>query len=125
MSYFNDSQDTKDFMVAYEDMLQFLQDTNWPDVANELSAKGVKAMTFYDVVLDYILMDAFEDLDMPPQSVTAVIQNRWLSNGFKESVSFIYRFRSVIAVIQNRWLSNDFKESVSFIFMLSMELHNF
>lgn len=52
----------------------------------ELSARGVKAMTFYDIVLDYILMDAFEDLDSPPSSVLAVVQNRWLSNGFKESV---------------------------------------
>lgn len=54
----------------------------------ELSARGVKAMTFYDIVLDYILMDAFEDLDSPPSSVLAVVQNRWLSNGFKESVSY-------------------------------------
>ncbi|KAJ8971801.1 hypothetical protein NQ317_011717 [Molorchus minor] len=30
-------------------------------------------------------MDAFEDLASPPSSVTAVIQNRWLSNGFKET----------------------------------------
>lgn len=42
-------------------------------------------MTFYDVVIDYILMDAFEDLDQPPSSVTAVVQNRWLSDGFKET----------------------------------------
>lgn len=57
----------------------------------ELSARGVKAMTFYDIVLDYILMDAFEDLDSPPSSVLAVVQNRWLSNGFKESVSELIR----------------------------------
>lgn len=48
--------------------------------------KGVKAVTFYDVVLDFILMDAFEDLTAPPSSVLAVINNRWLSNGFKEGV---------------------------------------
>lgn len=76
-------------MVAYEEMLLFLQEKDcWEDVEKELSVKGVKAMTFYDVVMDYILMDAFEDLDTPPASVTAVVQNRWLSNGFKESVSF-------------------------------------
>ncbi|KAG8295555.1 mitochondrial fusion [Homalodisca vitripennis] len=79
-------KDTKDFMVAYEEMLLFLQEKScWTDVETELSVKGVKAMTFYDVVMDYILMDAFEDLDTPPSSVTAVVQNRWLSNGFKES----------------------------------------
>lgn len=74
-------------MIAYEDMLSYLQDkNNWEDFEAELFAKEVKALTFYDVVLDYILMDAFEDLESPPSSVTAVVQNRWLSNGFKETV---------------------------------------
>ena len=48
----------------------------------------VKNFTFYDVVLDFILMDAFDDLENPPSSVIAVVNNRWLSNGFKETVSF-------------------------------------
>ncbi|KAE8747756.1 hypothetical protein FOCC_FOCC005579 [Frankliniella occidentalis] len=79
-------KDPKDFLVAYEEMLEFLQELkHWEDVEKELSLKGVKAMTFFDVVMDYILMDAFDDLDNPPSSVTAVIQNRWLSNGFKET----------------------------------------
>ncbi|CAH1395808.1 unnamed protein product [Nezara viridula] len=79
-------KDPKDFIVAFEEMLIFLQDDDvWSEVERELSLKGVKAMTFFDVVLDYILMDAFEDLESPPSSVTAVVQNRWLSNGFKES----------------------------------------
>ena len=43
-------------------------------------------MSFYDIVLDFILMDAFDDLANPPSTVLAVVQNRWLSNGFKETV---------------------------------------
>ncbi|XP_018898192.2 mitoguardin [Bemisia tabaci] len=79
-------KDPKDFLVAYEEMLLFLQKrTSWQDMEDELSVKGVKALTFYDVVMDYILMDAFEDLETPPSSVLAVVQNRWLSNGFKET----------------------------------------
>lgn len=67
-------------------MMRYIQDPkNWRDLEEELCSKGVKALTFYDVVLDYILMDAFEDLDSPPSSVMAVIQNRWLSNNFKET----------------------------------------
>lgn len=81
-------QDPKEFLVAYESMMEFLHDDNhWPDIEQELSLKGVKALTFYDIVLDYILMDAFEELDSPPSSLSAVVQNRWLSNGFKETVS--------------------------------------
>ncbi|CAG9831396.1 unnamed protein product [Diabrotica balteata] len=79
-------KDPKDFLIGYEQMLKYTQDAqNWRDVEEELSARGIKALTFFDIVLDYILMDAFEDLNNPPSSVTAVIQNRWLSKGFKET----------------------------------------
>lgn len=61
-------------------------DAHWNEAEIELSTRGVKKMTFYDIVMDYILMDAFEDLESPPASVIAVIQNRWLSKGFKETV---------------------------------------
>lgn len=90
-------------------MLIFLQDDNvWPDIEKELSMKGVKALTFYDVVLDYILMDAFEDLESPPSSVTAVVQNRWLSNGFKESVMLII-FNSFVVSLKEKISSLPFE----------------
>lgn len=80
-------KDPKDFLVGYEDMMNFLQDpSNWVSIEKELEQRNVKAMTFYDVVLDFIILDAFKDLDSPPNSVTAVVQNRFLSNGFKETV---------------------------------------
>nr|XP_023016997.1 mitoguardin [Leptinotarsa decemlineata] len=79
-------KDPKDFLIGYEEMIRFIQDPkNWRDLEDELSSKGVKALSFYDIVCDYILMDAFDDLEHPPSSVTAVIQNRWLSKGFKET----------------------------------------
>lgn len=79
-------KDPKDFLVAYESMLEFLQNTdNWPDIELELESRNVKAMTFYDVVLDFIILDAFKDLDSPPNSVLAVANNRFLSNSFKET----------------------------------------
>lgn len=79
------AKDPKDALQAYDAMLDFLTECDWGEVESELQGRGVKALTFYDVVLDFILMDAFEDLENPPSSVTAVVQNRWLSNGFKES----------------------------------------
>ncbi len=44
-------------------------------------------MSFYDIVLDFLLLDAFDDLESPPTSVTCITQNRWLSNRVKETVS--------------------------------------
>lgn len=65
-----------------------------PDIKDHLSQPEltlsffqVKMISFYDVVIDFILFDAFDDLENPPSSVTTVVQNRWLSNGFKETVS--------------------------------------
>lgn len=79
-------KDPKDFIVGYETMLAHLQDPeNWRRAEIELGIRGVKAMTFYDIALDFIILDAFKDLDSPPGTVMAVIQNRFLSNGFKET----------------------------------------
>lgn len=46
----------------------------------------VKHLNFYDIVLDFILMDSFEDLENPPVSIQNVINNRWLNSSFKETV---------------------------------------
>ncbi|KAF2359483.1 Mitoguardin, partial [Trinorchestia longiramus] len=78
-------KDPKVAVTAYDAMLLYLDECDWSLVEEELRGRGVVAITFYDVVLDFILLDAFEDLEKPPSSVTAVVQNRWLSNGFKES----------------------------------------
>lgn len=79
-------RDPKDFLVAYESMLEFLHDdNNWVDIETELELRNIKKMTFYDICLDYIVLDAFRDLENPPSSVIAVVQNRFLTNGFKET----------------------------------------
>lgn len=76
--------DPKDFIVGYESMLSYIQDPfKWRQAEIELAERGVKAMTFFDIVLDFIILDAFNDLSCPPSSVMAVVQNRFLSNGFK------------------------------------------
>uniref|UniRef100_A0A3P9J3Y8 Mitoguardin 1 n=1 Tax=Oryzias latipes TaxID=8090 RepID=A0A3P9J3Y8_ORYLA len=50
-----------------------------------VQAQKVKHLNFYDVVLDFILMDSFEDLENPPFSIQNVINNRWLNSSFKET----------------------------------------
>ncbi|XP_044031431.1 mitoguardin 2 isoform X2 [Siniperca chuatsi] len=76
----------KAFLESYEDMLLYTQrDETWPITKMELEGRGVVCMNFFDVVLDFILMDAFEDLESPPSSVVAVLRNRWLSDSFKET----------------------------------------
>ena len=45
-------------------------------MADELKQRNVQVTNFYDIVLDYILIDSFEDLESPPSSVVAVMNNR-------------------------------------------------
>ncbi|XP_058615006.1 mitoguardin 2 isoform X2 [Onychostoma macrolepis] len=76
----------KAFLESYEDMLQYTKrEETWPVTKMELEGRGVVCMNFFDIVLDFILMDAFEDLESPPTSVVAVLRNRWLSDSFKET----------------------------------------
>ncbi|XP_070394901.1 mitoguardin isoform X3 [Dermacentor albipictus] len=81
-------KDPKDALHAYRELVAYLLDSSHYDqIAKELQYKGVVCPTVYDVVIDYVLLDAFDDLSSPPQSVVAVIQNRWLTAGFKETFS--------------------------------------
>ncbi|XP_040338537.1 mitoguardin 2 isoform X1 [Herpailurus yagouaroundi] len=76
----------KGFLESYEEMMGYaLQPETWATTRLELEGRGVVCMSFFDIVLDFILMDAFEDLENPPSSVLAVLRNRWLSDSFKET----------------------------------------
>ncbi|XP_074187268.1 mitoguardin 2 isoform X2 [Rhinolophus sinicus] len=76
----------KGFLESYEEMLSYaLRPETWATTRLELEGRGVVCMSFFDIVLDFILMDAFEDLESPPSSVLAVLRNRWLSDSFKET----------------------------------------
>jgi hypothetical protein len=44
-------------------------------------------MNVFDIALDFILLDAFDDLARPPSAIVAVLRNSWISDGMKQSVS--------------------------------------
>ncbi|XP_069799050.1 mitoguardin 2 [Dendropsophus ebraccatus] len=76
----------KGFIENYKEMLLYTsKEETWPTTQRELEGRGVVCMNFFDIALDFILMDAFEDLENPPTSVIAVLRNRWLSDSFKET----------------------------------------
>lgn len=79
-------RDPKDYLMHYEHMIDFLQQpSNHAIMEEELSARGVKCMNFYDVLIDFILLDAFEEVEKPPSSIKAILQNRWISASFRET----------------------------------------
>lgn len=76
----------KKFEEVFDEMISFLEQTDhWTNTEMELAAWGVKHLNFYDVVLDFILMDSFEDLENPPMSIQNVVNNHWLNSSFKET----------------------------------------
>lgn len=76
----------KRFEEVFEEMISFLEHTeHWENTEVELETRGVKHLNFYDIVLDFILMDSFEDLENPPVSIQNVVNNRWLNSSFKET----------------------------------------
>jgi hypothetical protein len=54
----------------------------------------------------------FQDLESPPSSVLAVMKNRWLSNGFKESALSTAIWGVLQAKRRMMVLSNGFKVSL-------------
>ena len=44
-------------------------------------------MNVFDIALDFVLLDAFTDLQYPPSTIVAVLQNRWITDGMKKAVS--------------------------------------
>nr|KAF7429960.1 hypothetical protein H0235_006358 [Vespula pensylvanica] len=79
-------RDPKDYLTHYERMLEFLNNpSNSNMIEEELFNRGVKCINFYDVLIDFILLDAFEEVEKPPSSIKAILQNRWISASFRET----------------------------------------
>lgn len=79
-------KDCTGFYKSYDELIRFVSvESNWKNIKDELATREVYCMNFYDIALDFILLDAFEDLENPPSAITAVIQNSWLSQSFKET----------------------------------------
>ncbi|XP_073500033.1 mitoguardin 1 isoform X2 [Phyllobates terribilis] len=74
------------FEAAYDEMMRFLSyPDSWSTMENELFGRGVKNMNFYDIFLDFIVLDSLEDLENPPLSIQNVVKNRWLNSSFRET----------------------------------------
>lgn len=79
-------KDTQGINKAYEEMIKYVTtDSNHRLLKDELATRDVSCINFFDVCLDFILLDAFEDLECPPSAIVSVIQNRWISQSFKET----------------------------------------
>ncbi|CAJ0957261.1 unnamed protein product, partial [Mesorhabditis belari] len=79
-------QKPDDFYRVFDEMQQFLEsDENREKAEAELKSRNVGELTVWDVLMDFILLDAFDDLKNPPSAVYSVTKNNWLSQNMKYS----------------------------------------
>jgi len=79
-------KNTVEFQNDFDVLVDYCNDErNWIAIEEELGGRGVCCMNFYDIALDFIIMDAFDDLANPPYVLTSVLQNGWLTNSIKKS----------------------------------------
>ncbi|GMT33015.1 hypothetical protein PFISCL1PPCAC_24312 [Pristionchus fissidentatus] len=77
-------QDPKPFYKAFDDMMEFCgKEQNQDMIAKELASRGVVVVSFWDVLLDFMLLDAFDDLKTPPSAIFSVTRNYFLSQSMK------------------------------------------
>ncbi|XP_074598486.1 mitoguardin isoform X1 [Brevipalpus obovatus] len=80
------SYDVKECFKAYDHLISYVSNfENHGRLKKELEGRGIPCISFYDIVLDYIVLDSFDDLEDPPSTIISVAQNTWFSTGFKET----------------------------------------
>ncbi|KAK6759719.1 hypothetical protein RB195_021343 [Necator americanus] len=79
-------QDPAQFYIAFDALIDFFRvESNICQMEEELAGRGVVDYGFWDVVLDFILLDSFDDIKSPPSAVYSVTKNYFLSNSMKYS----------------------------------------
>uniref|UniRef100_A0A183BSG2 Mitoguardin n=1 Tax=Globodera pallida TaxID=36090 RepID=A0A183BSG2_GLOPA len=82
----HDKRDPTEFFSVYDRMTAFLlDDKNFATLCEELKMRKVESTNLWDVLFDLIILDAFEDLQKPPSSISALLRNGYISTSMKES----------------------------------------
>eukprot|EP00127_Corallochytrium_limacisporum_P002631 Clim_evm67s134 gene=Clim_evmTU67s134 len=117
-------QSTGAFEQRMKELLLFCaydKQRNFTNMVNELmkSKRNLSEITFYDVCIDFILLDAFHDLANPPDAVMAVLGNTWIPVSVKKAgVS-----RAIYSVISGKSsMVNDKAGFMSHFYRLTLTL---
>ncbi|KAK0404760.1 hypothetical protein QR680_017612 [Steinernema hermaphroditum] len=82
----HDKQDTKEFNKVFDEMIQFLNDDRNRDIMREeLGMRNVTDLGIWDVLFDFILLDAFDDISSPPSAIVSIFSNRLITRKMKEA----------------------------------------
>lgn len=77
--------DMRKCLSAYDELLEFVSDENNHDrIASEISERRIPELSFYDLVIDYIILESLDDLDSPPEIVKSIVSNKWVTSRFRQ-----------------------------------------
>lgn len=78
--------DLADCLSAYDKLLDYVADeSNHESIEQEISSRKIPILSFYDLVIDYIILESLDDLDSPPAMVSSIMSNTWVSSKFRQS----------------------------------------
>eukprot|EP00049_Salpingoeca_infusionum_P023872 m.14254 g.14254 ORF g.14254 m.14254 type:complete len:438 (+) comp6179_c0_seq1:483-1796(+) len=80
--------DVTAFRAAFRslvDWLTMMEETDrLEEVLAEMAPRGVVCLSLYDAVLDFVLLDAFDDMKKLPSSVVNVLKSKWVPMTMKQ-----------------------------------------
>lgn len=80
------TNDLENCLEAYDKLLDYVADeSNHEDIQKEIGMRKIPVLSFYDLVVDYIILESLDDLDNPPPVVTSIVSNTWVSSRFRRS----------------------------------------
>ena len=119
------NKDGEAFSREFTEIVNFVKNPeNYPITERELNVRKLNIVGFWDVAIDFALLDAFTDLENLPTPVTMVTQNRWLTPSLRESalVSAVWAvMQGKIKMLENKdgFMSRFYKLGETFMFTLA------
>lgn len=78
--------DLENCLDAYDKLLDYVADeSNHEDIQREIGMRKIPVLSFYDLVVDYIILESLDDLENPPAVVSSIVSNTWVSAKFRQS----------------------------------------
>lgn len=116
----NSTKDVTQCLAVYHRFIEYVcNKSNHELLSEEIKFRSIPFLNFYDLVIDYIIMDSFEDLDNPPQAIVAVVNNSWFGNSFKHgalqrAVEAVLKYKRSRLKMENGFFTN-FYDILEFI----------
>lgn len=116
----NSTKNIDDCLKVYHRFIDYVSDKeNHGLLDEEIKFRSIPCLNFYDLVIDYIILDSFEDLDNPPSTIVSIVNNRWFGTGFKvgalqRAVEAVLKYKRSRLMVEGGFFTN-FYDILQFI----------